>query len=43
MGGQFGNFQCKKCGYVGNLILDDKGKLDEKSKEILRDMKKHLK
>ena len=42
MGGQFGKYQCKKCGYVGNLVIDDKeGKLDEKSKEILKDMKRH--
>ena len=42
MGGQFGNYQCKKCGYVGNLVVDDQEKkLDKKSKEILKDMKKH--
>jgi len=40
MGFQFGNYQCKKCGFVGSLILDDKDKkLDEKAKAILKDMK----
>jgi len=43
MGGQFGNYQCKKCSYVGNLILDKRKKLDKKDKEILKDMKEHLK
>jgi transposase-like protein len=38
MGGQFGNYQCKKCSYVG-MVIDDESRLDKKSKEILRDMK----
>ena len=33
MGFQFGKYQCKKCGYVGSLIVDDEKKLDKKSKE----------
>ena len=42
IGFEIGNYQCKKCGYVGSLIIDDKKeKLDEKSKEILKDMKRH--
>jgi len=40
MGGQFGNYQCKKCGYVGNLIVDDKVKFNKRDKEIINDMKK---
>ncbi len=39
MGGQFGNYECKKCGYVGNLIIDDEVRMDKKSKQILKDMK----
>lgn len=23
MGGQFGKYQCKKCGYVGSLVLEE--------------------
>tara|TARA_Y100000294_G_C8536939_1_gene329487 strand:+ start:714 stop:845 length:132 start_codon:yes stop_codon:yes gene_type:complete len=43
MGGQFGNYECKKCGYVGSLVIEDKVKLDDKSKAILKDMKQHKK
>lgn len=43
MGGQFGSYECKKCGYVGSLVIEDKVKLDKKSKEILKDMKQHKK
>jgi|TARA_Y100000031_G_C8209425_1_gene380166 transposase-like protein len=42
IGFEIGNYQCKKCGYVGSLILKD-GKVDKKSKEILKDMKKYMK
>ena len=31
MGGHFGKYQCKKCGYVGSLILEEDEK-KEKSK-----------
>jgi len=43
IGFEIGNYQCKKCGYVGSLIIDDNRKPDKKSKEILKDMKKHEK
>lgn len=43
MGGQFGKHQCKKCGYVGMIIEDRKAELDDKAKEIIKDMKKHYK
>jgi Zn ribbon nucleic-acid-binding protein len=42
MGGQFGNYECKKCGYVGSLIIDDK-KIDGKGREIIKDLKKYIK
>ena len=41
IGFEIGNYQCKKCGYIGSLIIDDKRKLDQKGKEILKDMKEH--
>ena len=41
IGFEIGNYQCKKCSYVGSLIIDDGKKPDKKSKEILKDMKKH--
>lgn len=41
IGFEIGNYQCKKCGYVGSLIIDDNKKLDQKGKEILKDMKEH--
>jgi len=43
MGFQFGNYQCKKCGYVGSLVIDDNKKLDKKGREILKDMKREMK
>ena len=43
IGFEIGNYQCKSCGYVGRLILDYGKSKRKKSKEVLDDMKKHIK
>ena len=33
MGAQFGKYYCKKCGYIGVLILEEDGKKDKNKKK----------
>lgn len=32
MGGQFGKWQCKKCGYVGVIVIEEEKKVTKKNK-----------
>ena len=43
IGFEIGNYQCKNCGYVGSLILDDSKSKNKMSKEVFDDMKKYMK
>ena len=43
IGFEIGNHQCKNCGYVGSLILDDSKSKNKKLKEVFDDMNKYMK